>query len=164
MMKNGWYKFDHIGIMVKPGNLEKVMEFYKNLFGFELPKTGPYSKVVDMGSWKYCLISSKGSGKEETFIEFFEPPSEASYHTDLLKGEGTIVELCITVDNIEQWYDKLKKMGITPLDLNGNPLVDKKYDGVPTGSKFFYLPRSVTFGTTIEILERPGQPYRPHSE
>lgn len=163
-MKGKYYKFDHIGVVVK--DINRAMDFFKKVFGFEMPKTGPYSKIASTeDGLKYALVSSKGKGEEETFIEFLEPPASGArdYIFDLLRAEGTIVELCITVEDIEGWYDKLKGMGLTPLDLAGRPLVDKKYVLMKdTGSKCFYLPRSQTYGVQIEILERPGDPYRKH--
>lgn len=156
-----WHKFDHIGILVKDDNLEKAMEFYKKLFGFDLPKTGPYSEIVEQSNRRYALISSKGTGEEETFIEFL--PSKDNYALNMLNAEGTIVELCITVDDIEEWFDKVKKMGLTPINpYTKKPLLDKNeiVTGMVTKSRFFYLHPSETFGTLLEILERPGQPYR----
>ena len=156
-----WHKFDHIAIVIKDENLEKALNFYKKLFGFDLPKTGPYSKIIEDSGHRFCLISSRGEGKDETFIEFLT--AKDSYSVDLLKGEGAIVEFCVTVDDIDEWFDKVMAMGLSPINpINGNPLVNKEEipEGSVTKSKFFYLRPSQTFGTLIEILERPGQPYR----
>jgi hypothetical protein len=106
-----------------------------------------------------------GKGEEETFIEFL--PSKDNYALDLLKGEGSMVELCIAVDNIEEWYDKVIQMGLTPMNpMTGKPLnsKDEIVTGLETKSRFFYLNPSETFGTLIEILSRPGQPYRKKRE
>ena len=157
----GWHKFDHIGILIKDENLEKAMEFYKKLFGFDLPKTGPYKKIVEYDGRRYSLISSKGTGEEETFLEFL--PSKDNYALNMLKGEGAIVELCITVDDVEEWFDKVKEMGLTPINPHTGKPLEKKGEivtGAVTKSRFFYLHPSETFGTLLEILERPGQPYR----
>jgi len=163
-MGKRWHKFDHIGIIVK--DLDKSMEFYRKVFGFELPKTGPYNRVIQSRGHKYCLISAKGEGEEEVFIEFFDVAfdPESQRVMNLLGGDGAVVELCVAVDNIEAWYDEMKMKGYTPVgNLSGQPLTTEKYALSPAGSRYFYLlPSETGQQYWIEILERPGDPYRKH--
>lgn len=145
-------KFDHIGIVVK--DLEKAIEFYSGVFGFRQPKTGPYSRVleVDKPGYKlrYVLLSANGVS-----IELLEPKEGPWTKRLEEKGEGAICELCIEVDDIEEFHDKIKKMGITPVGRFGQSLVEEKYVEAPSGARFIYLPLDKTYGTLIEVLERP---------
>lgn len=163
-MGSGWHKFDHVGILVK--DLDKAMDLYKKLFDFDLPKTGPYNKIIKSKEHRYCLLSAKGEGEEEIFIEFFDTAHDAESRRvlDLSRADGVIAEICIAVDNIEEWYDKVKRTGYTPVTgPSGRPLTNEKYVLSPAGSKYFYLlPSETGQQYFIEILERPGDPYRKH--
>jgi catechol 2,3-dioxygenase-like lactoylglutathione lyase family enzyme len=167
MKKNSWYKLDHLGILVK--DVKKAREFYKKMFDFDLPETGPYSKAYDTGGYwngKYCLISGKGKGDEEIFIEFLEIPPNvdtSSLGFTFSNPEGAIVELCIAVDDLDEWYNKVKRMGYTVVSgWSKKPLTEEqKYVRAPSGSKYFYLlPEETGTQFFIEILERPNDPYR----
>ena len=157
-------KFDHIGIVVK--NMEKTLEFLSKLFEVELPpSSSPLSKVYrilpgqDGGRW--AMVPT--DGLDSTKIEPLEPKGE-SWLTDFLRANGdmAVAEICFRVDDIEKFYDKVKEMGLTPVDGNGEPLVDKKYfrvpiSGVPAEIKCFYFNLSLkpNKGPAFEILEYP---------
>lgn len=159
----GWHRLDHIGIIVK--DMDKAMGFYSKVFGFELPKIGPYKKIIEVGPGrKYCLISSSGEVEGESFIEFLALAQDegSKWLIDMGMMDGTICEVCIAVDNIEEWYDRVKGMGYTPVNgPSAKPLVNKKYVESPSGSRWFYLlPSETGQQYWVEILERPGDPYR----
>ena len=160
-------KFDHIGIVVK--NMEKTLELLSKLFEVELPpSSSPLSKiyrVIDSpelsGGIRWAMIPT--DGPDSTMIEPLEPKGK-SWLLDFLKANGdmAISEICFRVDDIEKFYDKVKKMGFTPVDGNGKPLVDKKYflvtiPGVPAEIKCFYfnMPLKPNQGPAFEILEYP---------
>lgn len=148
-------RFDHAGIVVR--NLEESIRFYSEVFGFRQPKTGPYSKtlIVDEPGYKlrYALLEADGF-----FIEFLEPKEGPWVKRLEEKGEGSICEICVVVDNVEEFYDRMKNRGITPVDRFGKPLVGKKYVEAPSGAKFMYLAPTETHGTMIEVLERSWKP------
>lgn len=149
-------KFNHIGIVVK--DIEKTMEMFSELFDVELPKTGPDSRIHEYPQGKYAMLKANGFWIE--LLEEKEGPM-----ADFLKknGDGAVAEICFVVDDIEKYYDKFKKMGLTPVDYFGEPLVDEKYfvipvPGLPEGSvKCFYLPRKGN-EPAFEILEEPPYP------
>ena len=67
-----------------------------------------------------------------------------------------VAEICFRVADIEKFYDKVKKMGFTPVDDTGLPLTDRKYavieDQPGVIAKFFYF-NVPNAGVSFEILE-----------
>jgi len=122
-------------------------------FGWNLPKTGPYSKILEVDvpgeKIRYALLVSYNS-----YIELVEPKEGLWMKYLEERGEGAICELCIRVDDIKQARKMLERKGITPMDRFNKPLKEK-YILAPSGARYFYLPVQKTFGTWIEILERP---------
>lgn len=77
---------------------------------------------------------------------------------DLLntRGELAVAEICFRVADIEEFYDRVKEMGFTPLDDKGVPLIDRKYliieDHPDVIAKFFYF-NVPNAGVSFEIIE-----------
>jgi predicted enzyme related to lactoylglutathione lyase len=145
-------KIDHIGIVVK--DLKRAMNFYSEVFGWKQPDTGPYSKMLEIerpgDKSKYVLLQGGGP-----YIELFEPKEGPWLKRLNERGEGSIWQICVSVDNIEKFYDVMNERGITPVDSLNKPLTGRKYIVTSSGSKIFYLPPAKTYGTWFEILERP---------
>jgi len=159
-------KFDHIGLAVR--DMEKTLDFLTQ-FGVTLPPPSSnlsnFFKVRDCrpAGVKWALIPTHRL--ENAMIEPLEPTRE-SYLSEFLKtrGDMSVVEIAFRVDDIEDFYDRVKKMGMTPLDEDGHPLTDSKYFMVCTCCmpekdqiKCFYLniPLKPGDGPAIEILEYP---------
>ena len=144
--------FDHVGIVVS--DLEKSVKFYTEVLGWALPSEGPYSKILEVDvpgeKIKYAMLSSG-----ETYLELIEPQEGVWLEYLEQRGDGAICELCVLVDDIERARKYIESKGITPYDRFRNPL-KHKFEKAPSGSKYFYLPTEDTFGTWIEILERPS--------
>lgn len=143
-------KIHHIGIVTK--NVEEVIKYYSEVFGLEKPDSS-LDKIqkVDLPGYKlkYGFVSAGNA-----LVEFLEPIEGPWVKRLKERGEGSMWELCFEVDDIEEFYDEMMKKGINPVDRFDQPLVDKKYISAPgSGAKFFYLDRSKTYGTWIEILE-----------
>lgn len=146
-------KLDHVSILVK--NLEKAIELYVNLLGCDRPEARYPVSFTEAGhKFRIALVRTG-----DVYIELLEP--EEGTYADLLKdkGEGFVNEICFRVDDIEKFYDNMKKKGITLLDERLKPLIKKKYRQLPreqggTGSKWACLPTEKTLGTVIEVLER----------
>jgi len=143
-------KLDHIGILVEKLD-EKIIEFYRDALGCERPKYFQVSNTDEEINYVYLPFS-----KGENYVELLAPVRGPSLECLKKKGPGTMFELCVEVDNIEEFYDEMKKRGMTLVDSMGKPLPpEKKWCMIPgDDNKYAYLPVDKTFGTTIEILER----------
>ena len=137
-------KLDHVGIVVK--DINKTLSFFQEVFGTAEERA--FSVARPGYKIKYALTKI-----EDNYIEFIEPEEGPWVGRLKERGEGSIWELCFEVNNIEEFYDKLVKRNIMPVDRFDKPMTEK-YSTSPSGNKFFYLPRDKTYGIWIEILER----------
>ena len=81
---------DQINMSVK--NLEQSVEFYKNLFGFEIKKDQPEekSKIIGNDNVKLCL-----------------------YEDSEMKPEGAIAHFGFHVENFDEIITKCASLGVT---------------------------------------------------
>ena len=81
---------DHVNMTVK--NLEESVEFYKNLFGFEIKKEQPEdkSKIIGNDNIKLCL-----------------------YENSQMKPEGAIAHFGFHVENFDEIMEICKSLGVT---------------------------------------------------
>ena len=141
-------KIDHIGIIVKSLNKE-IIDFYTKVFGCEPPK---YFKLENPNEEiDYCHMRII-----DNYIELLAPKRGPFLNFLKEKGQGMMAELCFEVDDIKEFYDRMKKQGITLVDPTGRPLpAEKPYAMVPgDDNKYAYFPTDKSFGTIIEIIER----------
>ncbi len=131
----------HIGIIVK--DIEKSIDFYCNNFNCEQISKMFESDNPNASNYgvKFTFLRAKGT---PWLIEFLQPTKEGAYMDLLrLKGEGSIHELCFSVDDVEKFYDKMAKDGVILEDEYGKPLIEPKYVPSPTGNKYAYIPTTV---------------------
>ena len=143
-------KLDHVGILVE--NLDKeVIEFYQQVLGCE--KAKHFHVKNDDEEMNYAYLPFP---KGDNYVELLAPVRGPSKEFMDKKGSGTMFEICVEVDNMEEFYDEMKKKEITLCDPMGKPFSpEKKWCSIPgDDNKYAYLPTNKTFGTTIEILER----------
>jgi hypothetical protein len=95
------------------------------------------------------LAIGPDSGSFLQIIEPIEGPgvSELSKH-----GEGSLYEIALEVENIEEFYDQVAAKGLIPTDFLGRP-ISTKFLVASSGNKYFYLPVAQTRGTRIEIIQ-----------
>jgi catechol 2,3-dioxygenase-like lactoylglutathione lyase family enzyme len=143
-------KLDHIGILVEKLD-EKIIDFYREALGCEKAKYFHVKTEDEEINYVYLPFP-----KGDNYVELLAPVRGPSMEYLKKKGPGTMSELCVEVDNIEEFYDEMKKKGMTLCDPMGRPLpLNKKWCSIPgDDNKYAYLPVDKTFGTTIEILER----------
>jgi len=143
-------KLDHVGILVK--NLDnEIIDFYRQVLGCERPKHFHVKNEDEEINYVYLPFP-----KGDNYVELLAPVRGPSKEFLEKKGQGTMFELCVEVESMEEFYDELKGKGITLCDPMGKSLPpEKKYCSIPgDDNKYAYLPVDRTFGTTIEILER----------
>lgn len=143
-------KLDHIGILVEKPD-DDVIHFYQETLGCERPKHFEVKNTDEEINYVYLPFQ-----KGENYIELLSPVRGPSKGLLDRKGSGTMFELRVEVDNIEAFYDEMKKRGITPCDSMGRPLpAEKRWCSIPRDdNEYAYMPAEKTCGTTIEVLER----------
>lgn len=143
-------KLDHVGIVV--GKIDsEILDFYTNVLGCENAQFMQLSnEYYDL---RACFLSL-GDVKIELLEGRKGPEAEFTQR----HGAGAIFEIALQVESLEELYDRMKKRGITLVaTANNDPLpYGKKYNEAPGApDKWAYLPRDKTFGTIIEIVEKP---------
>jgi len=155
---------DHIGISVR--SLEKSFEFFSRLFSVTIP--GEICTIVNyeesgcpnLKGGGYRLVLLPTGGPEGVKLELYEARARGWEHDLLEKAKADMAEgeIGFRVHNIEKYYDRAREMGLTPADVNGEPLVNRKFDvATEAGSeiRFFFLnlPIGTQKGPVIEITE-----------
>ncbi|MEM2122794.1 MAG: VOC family protein [Candidatus Bathyarchaeia archaeon] len=129
-------KLDHIGIVVEKLD-ENIIDFYRNVLGCREPKWFRVDNPDEEIDYVYLPFP-----KGDSYVELLAPVRGPSLEFLKEKGPGTMFELCVEVDDIEEFYDEMKKRGITLCDPKGRPLPpEKKGCSIPgDDNKYAYLP------------------------
>jgi len=127
---------DHIGIAVN--NLNEALEIYERILGLKLVKI----KTVEEQRVKVAMLLAGG-----TKIELLEPTSEESPVARFIakKGEG-IQHIALTVSNIENLLEEIKRKGIA--------LIDEKPRIGAEGHKIAFLHPKSTKNVLVELCEK----------
>ncbi len=143
-------KLDHVGIMVERLD-EAIIKFYQDVLGCGPPKFFHVKNSDEEINYAYLPLPNG-----DNFVELLAPTRGPSLDFLKEKGPGAMFELCVEVDNIEDFYDQMKKRGLTLCDPMNRPLSpERKWCSIPgDDNRYAYMPVDKTFGTTIEILER----------
>lgn len=130
---------------------EEIIKFYQEVLGCGRAKHFHVKNSDEEINYVYLPLP-----KGDNYVELLAPVRGPSFEFLKKKGSGTMFELCVEVDDIEEFYDEMKKRGITLCDPMDRPLhPGQKWCSIPgDDNKYAYLPSEKTFGTTIEILER----------
>lgn len=139
-------RFTLIKIPVK--NIEAAVKFYAEVFGWKLPATGTYSKILDQDLGKFAFLDV---GNNVT-IELVEP--KKGIWLDYLKkyGEGYVGQIGLEVSDINKFQTKIQQYGIYPVDADGNK-IEKPMVTPSGGAAAFLLPQEKTLGTRIEVVQ-----------
>ncbi|SDS17127.1 lactoylglutathione lyase [Paenibacillaceae bacterium GAS479] len=127
-------KIEHIGVMT--ANLEASIDFYKQVLGMEHTYSLPHGVI------RIAFLRFPGS--TETEIELVE-----GYNSEL-PIEGKVHHIAFTVDNIEEEFERLKRMGL--------PQLDSELSSLPNGARYFFF--SGPDGERLELFQpgsAPGQ-------
>jgi catechol 2,3-dioxygenase-like lactoylglutathione lyase family enzyme len=143
-------KLDHIGIVVEKLDKE-ILDFYQEALGCLKPRSFHVQDTDEEINYVYLPFP-----KGDNYVELLAPVRGPCKDFLKKKGQGTMFELCVEVDSMKEFYDEMKKRGITLVDSGGRSLPpEKPYCMIPgDDNKYAYLPTDKTFGTTIELLER----------
>ena len=143
-------KLHHIGIVV--GDIEASAAFFERVFGYKR-----VSDVHDLGDpvvERLCFLEVE----EGLYIE---PHEELRGHWKEVfdqQGRGFIREIGFAVDDIEEFYREMSEIGIELVSWDGTSFGETKYLEVPElgGTKCAWLPRELTGGILVEIMQRAG--------
>ena len=134
----------HVGIVVD--NLEKALHFYCDLLGFQV-----YKQEHQKGQWLFNLLGIKDliyvKLKLENYqmIELYYFPTKLDDKDEITRqfSSGGFNHIAITVDNVEEVYEKLKKEN---LYIKNIPILD-----LSATHKLFFC--RDYFGNLLEIVE-----------
>lgn len=134
-------------VQILVDNVEKAVNFYHSLFGWEISKKPPYNEILEQANGKVAFLDANG-----VYLELVEPTSGERLNYLKAKGRGYIRLYGVEVNDIEEFTQKIKELGITPVDGEGNP-IEHFIRTTSGGAKVFLLPIDKTLGTKIEIIE-----------
>lgn len=110
-------KIEHVGVMVK--DLEKSIPFYRDIVGMELKGTLTHTNGV-------IQLAFLGFNKEgETELELIQG------YNDNLPDEGKVHHFAITVDDIEEEFERIKSLDVK--------LIDEEITTLQNGWKYFFF-------------------------
>jgi lactoylglutathione lyase len=110
-------KIEHVGIMVK--HLETSIEFYEKVVGLRLQDTLLHTN----GVIRLAFLAFPGA--KETEVELIE-----GYNAGLPQ-EGKVHHVAFTVDDVDQEWERLKKLGVS--------FIDEEITTLPNGSRYFFI-------------------------
>lgn len=139
-------RLHHVAIVT--ANINDAVRYYLEILRCETPKIVQVDKPGARFQSAMLPIGATG----ESFLQLVEPSEGPGLDELEREGEGTILELAFQVDNIEEFYDEMISKGITPVDIAGQPFSGKCIVS-SFGNKYFFLPRTQTRGTRIEVVQ-----------
>ncbi|KIL50637.1 VOC family protein [Jeotgalibacillus soli] len=111
-------KIDHIGIMVK--DIENSIVFYREVIGLELKDRVQHTNGI-------IQLAFLGFNQaDETEIELIQG------YNDHLPSEGKVHHVAITVDRIEEEFDRIHK-------LEHVKMIDSEITTLPNGYRYFFI-------------------------
>jgi catechol 2,3-dioxygenase-like lactoylglutathione lyase family enzyme len=95
-----------------------------------------------------------------TYLQLLEPHRGPGVAELEHGGEGALFEVAFEVRAADRAAEEVRGRGLTPVDLSGQPLAEG-YATAGSGSRYLYLPRHMTAGVRVELIEpaaRSGAP------
>nr|WP_263325052.1 VOC family protein [Neobacillus sp. Marseille-Q6967] len=123
-------KIDHVGIMVK--DIDRSIQFYQDIVGMELKDKLQHTNGV-------IVLAFLGfNGSDETDLELIQG------YNDNLPEEGKVHHIALTVDDIEEEFDRIKSLDVV--------LIDNEITTLPNGYRYFFFHGPE--GEWIEFFQR----------
>lgn len=124
-------RIDHVGMVVK--DFERAIEFYQTIVGFELKGKITHTNGV------FQLAFLGFGGTDETELEIIHG------YNDSLPAEGKVHHFAVHVDNLEEEYERVSKLGAA--------FVEEGIVELPNGYRYFFIfgPE----GEWVEFFHRP---------
>ena len=146
---------DHVVVLA--ADLAKSTRFYTDTLNLKSQptKSGIRRDWMGVGDEKHVWIDGNEKGMR---IQVVAPPGSAAGKallTNTKYGEGAIMELGVTVNDIDAFYDRMKAKGITMTAGDGSALPpgakSVRMDG--SGDRYSYFPASKSEGMRIMVYQ-----------
>ncbi len=142
MIKN----LHHVGVVA--ADIEAAIRFYVETFQCQPVKV----VTVDKPGLKLKTAMVSIGASSGTCVQLIEPELGLGVQELREQGEGTILEMALRVEDIEMACNQMKRLGISPVNILGQPL-NTNFVTAASGNKYFYLPKEKAQGTSIEIIQ-----------
>lgn len=110
-------RIDHVGMVVK--DFEKAIQFYQEIVGFELKGRITHTNGV-------FQLAFLGFGhSDETELEIIHG------YNDNLPSEGKVHHFAVHVENLEEEFERVRKLGAK--------FVDEEIVTLPNGYRYFFI-------------------------
>jgi glyoxylase I family protein len=125
-------------VCIQTEKYEQSLEFYTKILGFELVTETPnfhernFNTWLRLGTFMIELQTGKNGDKLKSWSSL---------------NEG-IVHMCFLVDNVQEEFDRIKKLGYTNFKIKNGQIVYKVEDG-------YLFKIKAPEGTEIEIRDLP---------
>ena len=110
-------KIEHVGIMVK--NIDASVRFYEEVVGLKLKGKLEHTN----GVIQLAFLGFDQAG--ETELELIQG------YNGMLSPEGKVHHVAFTVDDIEEEWDRIRKLDVR--------LIDRDITTLPNGSRYFFF-------------------------
>ncbi|TCO69256.1 VOC family protein [Marinisporobacter balticus] len=125
-------------VCIQTEKYEESLEFYTKILGFELVKETANFHKRDFNTWLRLgtFMIELQTGKKGDKLKNWSPLNEG------------IVHMCFLVDNVQEEFDRIKKLGYTTFKIKNGEIVYKVEDG-------YLFKIKAPEGTEIEIRDLP---------
>jgi hypothetical protein len=87
-----------------------------------------------------------------TYLQLLEPRRGPGVAELSAGGEGALYEVAFQVDDARAAGDAMQERGLKPIGMAGEPLAEN-HAVAGSGSRFLYLPRHLTGGVRVELIQ-----------
>jgi Glyoxalase/Bleomycin resistance protein/Dioxygenase superfamily len=87
-----------------------------------------------------------------TYLQLLEPHRGPGVAELQAGGDGALYEVAFQVDDARAAGDAMQERGLKPVGLAGEPLAEN-HAVAGSGSRFLYLPRHLTGGVRVELIQ-----------
>jgi catechol 2,3-dioxygenase-like lactoylglutathione lyase family enzyme len=114
-----------------------------------VPAAAPAREVSSERAELRTTMLPVGNG---TYLQLLQPHRGPAVAELQAGGEGALYEVAFQVDDARAAGDAMQERGLKPVGLAGEPLA-ANHAVAGSGSRFLYLPRHLTGGVRVELIE-----------
>ncbi|MFT5210627.1 MAG: catechol 2,3-dioxygenase-like lactoylglutathione lyase family enzyme [Flavobacterium sp.] len=145
------------GVSILTSDIEKTAGFYNNVMGLDRAPQVFETTLGGATSQEMKITYIKASHTDNVWVRLVQPTSPG-HLSDLLKekGDGYAMEAIIEVNDIDEFYDRMKAKGITMVNFDGSDLAagEKSSTFANSDDRCSYFPLEVSRGLRMQIVQR----------